>query len=104
MMNLIEYAELRKHMNGLLRKNFFRERASPCAVPALLTPKKDDKLRMCVNSHVINMITVKYMFFIYRLDNLLDMMARSNIYLRLTFVVGITRSVSAREMSRRMSL
>lgn len=75
-----ESKELQCQVLELLERGYIYESMSPCIVPAILMPKKDGSLCLCVDSRAISRITVKYKFSISYLDDMLDQVSSSKVF------------------------
>jgi hypothetical protein len=67
-----ELAKLKKQLQEVLDKGFIRPSTSPWGCPALFVKKKDESLRLCIDYHPLNAVTIKNNYPLPRIDVLFD--------------------------------
>jgi hypothetical protein len=71
-MTTSELAKLKEHIKELLGNGFIRPSSSPWAAPVIFVTKKDGTQRLCVDYRALNEITIKNMYPLPWIDDLLD--------------------------------
>jgi hypothetical protein len=75
-----ELVKLKIQLQDLLDKGFIRPSASPWGCPALFVKKKDNSLRLCVDYHPLNAVTIKNKYPLPRIDILFDQLAGAKVF------------------------
>jgi hypothetical protein len=75
-----ENQEVKIQVEDLLEKVLVKESLSPCAIPIVLSLKKDGGWRMCTDSRAINKITIRYKFPWPRMNDLMDCLSGVNYF------------------------
>jgi hypothetical protein len=75
-----ELAKLKIQLQELLDKGYIHPSSSPWGSPALFVKKKDGSLRMCVDYHPLNAVTIKNKYPLPRIDVLFDQLASAKVF------------------------
>nr|GEV54380.1 putative reverse transcriptase domain-containing protein [Tanacetum cinerariifolium] len=72
--------ELSTQLQELSDKGFIRPSSSPWGAPILFVKKKDGSLRICIDYHELNKLTIKNRYPLLRIDDLFDQLQGSSVY------------------------
>lgn len=75
-----ELKVLRDYIEENLKKGFIRKSQSPAGFPILFAPKKDGKLRLCVDYRKLNEITIKNRYPLPNIKELTDRLAGAQYF------------------------
>jgi hypothetical protein len=83
-----ELAKLKKQLQELLDKGFIRPSTSPWGCPALFVKKKDESLRLCIDYHPLNTVTIKNKYPLPRIDVLFDQLVGAKVFSKIDLHSG----------------
>lgn len=75
-------------MGDMLSEGVIRPSTSPFSAPVLLVKKKDGTWRFCVDYWALNAITAKYQFPILTVEEFLDEITGTKVFLKLGLCAG----------------
>jgi hypothetical protein len=81
----VELAGLKKQLQELFDKGFIQPSTSPWGCPALFVKKKDESLRLCVDYHPLNAVTIKNKYPLPRIDVLFDQLVGAKVFSKIDF-------------------
>jgi hypothetical protein len=87
-MSLVELKELKIQLQGLFDKGYIRPSTSPWGYSALFVEKKDKELRLCVDYHPLNAVTIKNNYPLPRIDILFDQLVGAQAYSKIDLRFG----------------
>ena len=100
-MSPLELAELKKQLEELLEKGFMRPSVSPWGALVLLVKKKDDSMRLCIDYHQLNKVTIKNKYPLPRIDDLMDQLQGATVFSKIDLKLGYHQiRVKAEDVSK----
>eukprot|EP00253_Pinus_taeda_P035458 PITA_35458 len=87
-MSVPKLTELKMQLQELLDKNYIRPSVSPWGFPVLFAKKKDGTLRMCIDYHQLNKLTIKKKYPLPRIDKLFDQVKGATVFSKIDLRSG----------------
>ena len=80
--------EIKKQIKELLEKGYIRPSSSPWGAPVLLVEKKDGSLRMVVDYHALNEVTIKNKYPLPMINDLFDQLQGAKVFSKIDLRSG----------------
>jgi hypothetical protein len=81
-------AELKVQLKELFDKGYIRLSSSPWGCTTLFVKKKDQSLRLCVDYHPLNVVTIKNKYPLSCIDILFDQLAGAKVFSKVNLRLG----------------
>ena len=81
-MNILELNELKLQLQELIDKNYIRPSVSPWGALVLFVKKKDDTLRLGIDYHQLNKMTIKNRYLLPCIDDTFDYICEATYFQR----------------------
>ncbi len=78
-----ELSVLRDYLKENIERDWIRPSMSPAGAPILFVPKKDGRLRLCVDYRALNNVTIKNRYPLPLVSELMDRVSRAKVYIKL---------------------
>jgi transposase InsO family protein len=75
-----ELEEIRRYIDVNIKKGFIRPSESPAGYPVMFVPKKNGKLRLCVDYRKLNDMTIKNRYPLPNISELRDRLAHAQVF------------------------
>jgi hypothetical protein len=79
-MNPQELEELKKQLADMLSKGLIRPSASPWGSPVIFVDKRDGTIRLCVDYHKLNEVTIKNKYPLPKIEDLFDQLNGAKVF------------------------
>ena len=79
-MNILELNEIKSQLKELIDKKYIRTSVSPYGAPVIFVKKKDGTLRLCIDYHQLNKMTIKNRYLLPRINDLFDQLRGATMF------------------------
>ena len=83
-----EMEELRRQVEVLLEQGWIKPSSSPFGTPVLFVPRKGGQWRMCIDYQALNKITIKNMYPLPKVEELMDRLHGARYFTKLNLYSG----------------